>query len=258
MSTSINQEFVSELLKARINGNKIPTGVLKIEDIQQAYAIQQALIEHYIAEKQTSITGWKIALSGQKAKAQYQLTEPVYGRLTKDMEHNHSASLRIDNTESVKLEVELVFVLKQPLLPNEIYTDQQLIAAIAEIRPALEIVNIRWRDWDFNLAQFLADNSAAQAYVLGNPVEINIQNLLLDQVIEFSSHDIQKTSTEMDNPIANYLWLIRKLLGEKRTLNAGEIILTGSLIRPLTVSKGTYDFRILGQHLTLDVQNKFS
>ncbi len=254
MSTSINNDLVTALLSARMSGHKIQTQSFELDNVEQAYQIQQQVIERYVTEKQTKTTGWKIALSGQKAQTQYQLTEPVYGRLVADMQQNQPASIQVDTDESVKLEIELAFVLKQSLLPDQHYDDQQLIDAIAEIRPALEIVNIRWSQWNFNLSQFLADNAAAQGYVLGSPVAFNVSDLALDQVIASSSHELQKTSTAVDHPLKNYIWLVHKLLKEKQTLAAGEIILTGSLIRPLTVTTGLYEFSFLGQKLSLDVQ----
>lgn len=256
MSTSINQELVTALLAARKTGQKISLNDFAVENIQHGYAIQRELIARYIVEKPTAITGWKVALSGQKAKEQYQLTEPVYGRLVADMQQQQPVSVQISPDDSVKLEVELAVVLKHDLLAHEHYDDQQLIAAIAEIRPALEIVNIRWSEWKFSLPQFLADNSAAQGYVLGSPVAFDLQNIDLKFVIESSNHDIQRTSTDIDNPLVNYLWLVRKLLNEQQRLNAGALILTGSLIRPLAVETGIYEFIVLGQHLILNVQDQ--
>ncbi|MBK5648930.1 MAG: hypothetical protein I4N51_19195, partial [Acinetobacter sp.] len=56
-----------------------------------------------------------------------------------------------------------------------------------------------------------------------------------------------------DHPIRNYLWLVRTLLQQAKSLNAGDVILTGSIIRPMDLNIGQYQFSVLGQKLSLQV-----
>lgn len=59
--------------------------------------------------------------------------------------------------------------------------------------------------------------------------------------------------TASDHPIRNYLWLVRTLLAQHKKLQAGEVILTGSIIRPMDLKAGQYQFQMLGQQVSLKV-----
>ena len=59
--------------------------------------------------------------------------------------------------------------------------------------------------------------------------------------------------TASDQPIRNYLWLVRTLLAQHKKLQAGEVILTGSIIRPMDLKAGQYQFQMLGQQVSLKV-----
>ena len=247
-------EIIDRLVQARVNNTKIPLDVLTVEQTKQAYQIQSELIKSYLSKSGTTLTGWKVALSGQKAQGKYQLNEPVYGHLTSDMQLQNYACITYDAHEALKVEVELAFALKHDLLPSQHYTDQELISAVEKVIPALEIVNIRWQDWSFDLNQFLADNSAAFAYILGEPFALDITNFSPETLIDDSTHEILRTSTAQDHPTLNYLWLARTLLNREQVLKAGEIILTGSLIQPMNLNDGNYVFEIMGKKLGLDVK----
>ena len=254
MSTQLNNQMIRALIDARVNS--IPVSTLSFTDIDfdSGYELQHKLIATYIDQYEKKHTGWKVALSGAAAQAKYELVHPVYGQLLSDMQFNAQDKFVVSANESLKLEVELAFRLKTALNANIEYSDAALIAAIGEVIPALEIVNVRWENWNFNIGQFLADNSAAYGYVLGSPISLNLQDLLQDIQIEQSSHELVLTYSEQDNALKNYLWLIRTLLAKNISLSSGEIILTGSLIRPLNIDSGWYEVKLFGQTLAIQVE----
>lgn len=255
MSTQLNNQLIQTLIDARVQSTQVST--LNFTDInfESGYELQQKLISTYINQYEKNHTGWKVALSGPAAQAKYELTHPVYGQLLADMQFNSQDTFVISANECLKLEVELAFRLKTDLTANIEYSDEDLIAAIGEVIPALEIVNVRWESWNFNIGQFLADNSAAYGYILGSPISLNLQNLLQDVQIEKSSHDLVLTHSEQDNALKNYLWLIRTLFAKNISLSSGEIILTGSLIRPLNINSGFYEVQLFGQTLAIQVEH---
>lgn len=48
--------------------------------------------------------------------------------------------------------------------------------------------------------------------------------------------------TASDQPIRNYLWLVRTLLAQPKDLQADAVILKGSIIRPMDLKAGTTSF----------------
>lgn len=258
MPTPVNDQVIKDLLNARLHNRKVETSQFSSIEMQQAYEIQQRLIAGYLKQNQAKHSGWKVALSGAPAQHKYAIDEPVYGQLTTDMQLNSADTIYCSQDELPKFEIELAFRLKQDLLAQQIYTDQSLIQAIDVVIPALEIANVRWQDWNFSLGQFIADNSAASKYVLGKPLSMTLDDVMTNIEIEQSSHALVLTFSEQDNALKNYLWLVRKLLSQGMTLSTGEIILTGSLIRPLNMDRASYEVQLFGQTLSIEIANAVS
>lgn len=255
MSTQLNTQAIHALLDARIQSTQISVHRFTELSVEQGYLLQQQLMSQYIAQSQKKHTGWKVALSALTAQAKYALTQPVYGQLVADMHVNSPAKIMVSANEALKLEVELAFRLNTNLTANGAYSDAELIAAIADISPALEIVNVRWDNWNFNIGQFLADNAAAYIYVLGQPIQQPVQQILQNIQLETSSHEMVFTFCEHDNALKNYFWLVRTVLAKNISLNSGEILLTGSLIRPLNMTSGCYAVQLFGQRLAIQIDS---
>lgn len=158
----------------------------------------------------------------------------------------------VEDHSAQKLEVELTFILKEGITRADC-TDAELLAKVGAIRPAIEIADTRWLNWQFNLGQFLADNSAAQFYVLGDEVDVSMNDLDIHSLIEQANVEVSVTTQPEDQPLRNYLWLVRTLLAQHKSLQTGEVILTGSIIRPMDLKAGHYQFQVLGQQVSLKV-----
>lgn len=65
--------------------------------------------------------------------------------------------------------------------------------------------------------------------------------------------EVSVTTQPEDQPLRNYLWLVRTLLAQHKSLQTGEVILTGSIIRPMDLKAGQYQFQVLGQQVSLKV-----
>lgn len=252
MSTDQLTELQNRLLDARIVRHCLDTTEFESIEMDQAYAIQVQMIQQYCHEISSKVSGWKVALSGETAKAKYSLQHPVYGHLCADMQLENDSSITLTQMYQPKLEVELAFILKESITRADC-TDAELLEKVGTIRPAIEIADTRWFNWQFNLGQFLADNSAAQFYVFGDEVDVSINDLDIHSLIEHASVELTVTTQLEDNPIHNYLWLVRTLLAQNKNLQSGNVVLTGSIIRPMNLKVGQYQFKVLGRLVSLKV-----
>ncbi|MDM1019368.1 hypothetical protein QSV37_03435 [Acinetobacter sp. VNK23] len=252
MSTDQLTELQHRLLDARIARHCLDATEFESAGIDQAYEIQSQLIQQYCHETASTVSGWKVALSGALAKAKYGLQHPVYGHLCADMQLANDSCIELTQLYQPKLEVELAFILKETISTAD-STDAELLEKVGSIRPAIEIADTRWLNWQFNLGQFLADNSAAQFYVLGDEVDVSIHDLDIHSLIEHANVEVTVTTQPEDQPIRNYLWLVRTLLAQHKSLQADEVILTGSIIRPMDLKAGQYQFQVLGRPVSCKV-----
>jgi 2-keto-4-pentenoate hydratase len=119
--------------------------------------------------------------------------------------------------------------------------------------PAIEIIDSRIRDWKIKLADTIADNASSGLFVLGDtrtPVR-DVDLRLVGMVLEKNGEIVGTGAgaAALGNPASAVAWLANKLAEFGLSLNAGEVILSGSLAVAPPVTNGdviTVQFAQLG------------
>ncbi|MGA8138155.1 MAG: 2-keto-4-pentenoate hydratase [Pseudomonas gingeri] len=221
-------------------------------DRSAGYALQrQALDRRQAAGEQLS--GWKIAFAGSAAQKRFGLDEPVYGGLTDCMVVEPNTALVLSRLIQPKLEIEMAIVLGRSLVPAD-YRDEDILAAIGEVAPAFEIADCRWQGWDFGVGAFLADNAAAGLYCLGPRIPFDpVQHAGVTYRLECAGVlcGYGDTGDREDRPLANLCWLIRRLLADGQSVEAGQVVLSGALLPPMNIQPSTYRLHMFGMELAL-------
>ena len=215
-----------------------------------------ALLHQGLARRQAAgerVSGWKVAFAGRAAQARFDLDEPVYGALTDAMQVDAGSTLAFTRLIQPKLEIELALVFGRTLTPGE-HSDEAILAAIAEVAPAFEIADCRWKGWRFGLGAFLADNAAAGLYCVGprtpfDPARHGCVTYRLEHDGVPLGHG--DTQAREDSPLFNLCWLVRRLLAAGQGVQAGQIVLSGALLAPMDIQPGTYRLHMLGTELAL-------
>jgi 2-keto-4-pentenoate hydratase len=88
----------------------------------------------------------------------------------------------------------------------------------------------------------LTDNAQQRSVILGEPVALT-RSLRLDQVearVELNGSVVATGvgAAVLDNPLNSVAWLARKLAEYGRSLRAGEVVMTGSLVRQFPLAPG--------------------
>jgi len=115
-------------------------------------------------------------------------------------------------------------------------------AAVAVVHPSFEITETRGDP--AQIALMLADNAQQRSVVLGEPIEFT-PALRLDQVearVELNGNVVATGigAAVLDHPLNSVVWLARKLGEYGRSLRAGEVVMTGSLVRQFPLAPGDY------------------
>ena len=84
-------------------------------DMDDAYAVQAALTALKIASGDTA-AGYKIGLTSQPLQIARGTNEPIYGRIMSSGVHSSGCDLPMASFIQPRIEVELAFVLKTPLV----------------------------------------------------------------------------------------------------------------------------------------------
>ncbi len=235
------RKAANDLLQAELNRKVVPQISKTYPNVELAdsYVIQKLWTELRIQRGAKKI-GHKIGLTSRAMQMASKITEPDYGHLLDDMLYNDGAQIPADRFMAPRLEVELAFVMGQPLAgPGcRIY---DVMRATEFVVPALEVIDYR-TEVPRAITDTIADNAASGGMVVGGrlirPMDVDIRwigaTLSKNGIIEESG----LSAAIMGHPASGIAWLVNKLAAQGEQLEPGQIVLAGSFTRPVSVSKG--------------------
>jgi 2-oxo-hept-3-ene-1,7-dioate hydratase len=216
--------------------------------IEDAYAIQDAWMALKIAGGRV-LKGHKIGLTSKAMQRAVRIEEPDYGALLDDMFHRDGAVIPSGRFLQLRIEAELAFVLDKPLAGPDC-TLFDVLDATAYVTPALEILDARIQRIDPDsgrsrtVLDTISDNAANAALVLGGrpfkPASANFDMRRIGAIVS-KNGEVEETGLAagvLNHPGYGVAWLANRLHRHGVTLQAGEVVLAGSFIRPIDVAKG--------------------
>ena len=234
--------IAEELAEADRSHSVIPRITARYPEatIEDSYAIQGVWREQNI-DAGRRLVGRKIGLTSKAMQQATGITEPDYGVMFEDTVYRSGAEIPVDLFSNVRIEVELAFVLKEPLEGPDC-TSTTPCSAIDYAVPALEVLNSHIELEGRTIVDTISDNAAYGAMVLGDvhkrPDEIDLR--WVPGVLSRNG-EIEETGVAagvLGHPASGVAWLANKFHHHGARLEAGEIILAGSFTRPMWVHRG--------------------
>lgn len=253
LSPEAIEQIAEELAEADRAHSVVPRITARYPDatIEDSYAIQGIWRDKNLAAGR-KLVGRKIGLTSRAMQQATGITEPDYGVMFDDTVYPTGSEIVFDEFSNVRIEVELAFVLKEPLEGPDCTLDDAL-AAIDYAVPALEVLNSHIELEGRTIVDTISDNAAYGAMVLGDvrmrPDEIDLR--WVPGVLSRNG-EIEETGVAagvLGHPATGVAWLANKFHQHGARLEAGEIILAGSFTRPMWVHKGDEvrcDYREMG------------
>jgi 2-keto-4-pentenoate hydratase len=221
-------------------------------DRGEAYAIQ-AVLEHHSA---ASLFGWKIAATSEAGQKHINVDGPMAGRVLAETVLADGGTASMAGNEMQVAEPEFAFRMATDLPPrHQPYSVQQVLDAVADLHPAIEIPDSRFADFaSAGAAQIIADNACAHLFVLGAPSPANWRALdLVEEKPVVTLRGRQFTGhgkNVLGDPRVALTWLANELRELGVTLRAGQIVTTGTCHAPLPIQSGDVfeaDFGLIGR-----------
>ncbi len=226
--------------------------------MDDAYAIQNAIYETKLADGQ-KVIGWKIGLTSKAMQYALNIDIPDSGILFDDMLFAHGATIPAGRFIQPRIEAEIAFVMKHSLGGSDI-TRADVIAATDFVAPSIEILDTRILRVDPDTGEArkvfdtISDNAANAGIVLGNQKHaIDAFDLRWVGAITSRNDEVEETGLGagvLNDPVESVLWLARRMAQYGQQIEPGQIILSGSFIRPVECppgSKITADFGSFGR-----------
>jgi len=115
------------------------------------------------------------------------------------------------------------------------------LAATEAVAPALDVLDSRFAGYSFTLADVVADNCSAGAFLVGNPVPLGSFDLALVGCVFEKNGEVAATAAGaavLGHPASAVAWFVRKLAERDKGLAAGSLVLAGALTGALAVAPG--------------------
>ena len=211
-----------------------------------AYAIQKAWVAIKVAEGRV-VKGHKIGLTSKAMQSALNIDEPDSGVLLDDMFFADGGLVPSDRFIATRVEAELAFVMKTRLAgPGCTMFD--VLNAADFVVPALEILDTRIERVDpqtrsaRKIFDTIADNAANAGIVLGGrPIRPMDADLRWIGALCFRNGQLEETGLAagvLNHPATSVAWLANKIAPNGMALEAGQVVLAGSFIRPIETRKG--------------------
>jgi len=232
--------------------SRVQIGLLSLQypeiGMDDAYAIQAAWERRKIAAGRRVI-GWKIGLTSKAMQYALNIDIPDSGVLFDDMVFEDGATVPGNRFIQPRVEAEVAFVMKAPLRGPDISVFD-VLNATDYVVPALEILDTRILRIDpetkksRTIVDTIADNAANAGVVWGGramrPDDIDLRWM---GAIVSRNGEVEETGLGagvLDHPARGVVWLANRLAQHSRNgIEAGQIVLAGSFIRPIEAPHGS-------------------
>ena len=259
MTPDDHARAAADLIEAEANDEQI--GLLTIRHpemgMDDAYAIQNAIYDLKLAEGR-SVIGWKIGLTSKAMQYALNIDIPDSGILFDDMLFASGATVPKGRFIQPRIEAEIAFVMKSALGGANITRDD-VLAATDYVVPSLEILDTRIQRSDpvsgkaRTVFDTISDNAANAGIVLGTKKHsVEAVDLRWVGALVFRNDEIEETGLGagvLNDPIESVVWLARRMAQYGQSIEPGQVILSGSFIRPIECPSGTQiyaDFKEFG------------
>jgi 2-oxo-hept-3-ene-1,7-dioate hydratase len=214
--------------------------------IDDSYAIQKAWIAIKVAQGRL-VKGHKIGLTSKAMQSALNIDEPDSGVLLDDMFFADGGLVPSGRFIATRVEAELAFVMKHRLKGPDC-TIFDVLNATDFVVPALEILDTRVERVDpqtkatRKIFDTIADNAANAGIVLGGrPLRPLDADLRWIGALCYRNGQLEETGLAagvLNHPATSVAWLANKIAAHDLALEAGQVVLAGSFIRPIETRKG--------------------
>lgn len=240
MSTA---ETYGKALYDALRGRKTLTPLIEQDPsltIDDAYAISLDFLARRQADGE-KVVGKKIGVTSKAVQDMLGVHQPDFGFLTDWMYVEGDIDIDDKALIAPRAEAEIAFVLKQGLKGPGV-TAADVLAATQSIVPCFEIVDSRITDWKIAIVDTVSDNASCGVYVLGedrlDPAGLDLPGLHVAVTKNGEPLSEGYGRAVQGDPAQAVAWLANTLGEYGVTLDAGDVILSGSLVPLAPAVKG--------------------
>lgn len=218
----------------------------------EGYRIQ-ACLERYSASRPF---GWKIAATSAAGQRHIRVDGPLAGRILVERVLVSGGSCPLAGNLMRVAELEFAFRMAVDFAPRRRpYEIEEVLRGVDTLHPAIEVPDTRLERYEqVGAPQLIADNACADYFVLGPPSPAcwRLLDLADHEVVARLSGgapEYGRGSHVLGDPRVALTWLVNELSQHAALLHAGQIVTTGTCVKPIPIRPGdqlTGDFGRVG------------
>lgn len=203
------------------------------------YAIQAMSLARRYARGERRV-GLKMGLTSRAKMKQVGVDEVIWGRLTDAMRVEEGGELRLGGYVHPRVEPEIAFLIGAPLTGE--VSPVEAMSAVEAVAPAMEIIDSRYRDFKFSLADVIADNASSSGFVVGPwaAPETDIANLGMVMEVDGRPVQVGSSAAILGHPVRSLVAAARMAARWGETLQPGWIVLAGGATAAHPLSAGQH------------------
>lgn len=222
--------------------------------IEDGYRVQSE-VHRLLAGGLGPLVGYKIGCTSAVMQQYLAIPHPCAGGVHAGRAHETGVVLNAADFVRVGVECEIAVRLAKDLVPaGAPFTRDSVAASIDCYLPAIEIVDDRYVKWEtLGAPTLVADDFFAAGIVLGRPVAPSAVGDPVDvegrALINGEETGRGTGADVLGHPHNALAWLANHLAGRGSGLRAGDIVMTGSLVKTVWLEAGdeaTMEFSRLG------------
>lgn len=202
--------------------------------IEDAYHVSLRMVNRRIENDGEKVIGKKIGVTSPAVQEMLGVFQPDFGYLTDEMLYPNGGPMPIsERLIQPRAEGEIAFMLKRDLNGPGV-TNDDVLDATDYVMPCFEVVDSRIRDWNVKIQDTVADNASCGLFVLGeervSPTGLDFPSLTMRVYKNGRFLSEGLGSAALGSPLNCVSWLANTLSQFGITLNAGDVVLSGSLV----------------------------
>jgi 2-oxo-3-hexenedioate decarboxylase len=205
--------------------------------VDDAYAVQAAVVAQRLGRGERA-AGVKLGFTSRAKALQMGVSDVIIGRLTSGMVVAEGDEIDLGAFIHPRAEPEVAFRLAADIEPGSWRGNPA--EAVDAVAPAIEIIDSRYRDFRFSLADVVADNTSASGFVVGpwqSPSPgLDNRGVLLeigDRLAEAGS-----TAAILGDPMRAVQAAIRMAARHGIALAAGTVLMAGAATSAVALQPG--------------------
>ena len=199
-------------------------------DLAGAYAVQRSLVRRW-TDAGDRVVGHKVGLTAAAMQQQLGVDQPDSGVLLDRMVLEDGVGIDASQLIAPRVEAEMAFVLGDDVPPGA--SEAHVLASIASVAVALEVIDSRIADWRIAVEDTVADNASSAYAVVGWPVPVEDVGALstVGLVMRCNGRVVATGAgaAVLGDPVRALTWLSGRLAQQGERLRSGQVVLPGAV-----------------------------